>query len=338
MSEHEPTPGATGPSEAAIVVAEKVAYLRGLGGPGDEVVETHFAWVFLLGERALKLRKPVRRDTMDYSTIAARHADSEAEVRLNRRLARDVYLGTVPLVRAAGGRLGLGGDGEVIDWLVEMRRLDRRWMLDAALERGEASQRALERVADLLVAFYASAAPVCTGPGAFASRLATQVELNGAALRALDPSRAGALREKQRSVIASLAPTLDARAARGCVVEAHGDLRPEHILLAEPPAVIDCLEFDRDLRLLDRAEELCFLDLECARLGHPATGRWLLATCLARLADDAPPRLLDFYRSHRAATRAKLYAWRADEPDGGTPGEWRARASAYLDAALAAVR
>jgi aminoglycoside phosphotransferase family enzyme len=318
-------------------LADKVAFLRSLCGAGDEAIETHFAWVFLVGERALKLRKPVRRDTMDYGTIAARKADSEEEVRLNRRLARDVYLRTLPLVLGAGGQLALDGSGETVDWLVEMRRLDRRWMLDAALERGGASPRALQRVTDLLVAFYASAPPAVTQPGAPGRRLDAQVAANEAVLQTLDGRRAATLATGQRSLLSRCASELDSRAARGCIVEAHGDLRPEHILLSEPPAVIDCLEFDRELRILDRAEELCFLELECARLGHAATGRWLLQECLQRLSDDIGPPLLGFYRSHRAATRAKLYTWRAVEMDGGTPDEWRARASAYLETALATV-
>ena len=100
------------------------------------------------------------------------------------------------------------------------------------------------------------------------------------------------------------------------------------------PAIIDCLEFDRELRVLDRAEELSFLHLECTRLGHEATGRALLRGCLAQLADHATDALLHFYRSHRAATRAKIYVWRASEPDGGTPGEWLDRAGEYVRCAL----
>ena len=73
-------------------LAAKVAYLRSLCGRGDEVIETHFAWVFLIDDRAWKLRKPVRRDTMDYTTLEARRLDSLADVRLNRRLAPDIYL------------------------------------------------------------------------------------------------------------------------------------------------------------------------------------------------------------------------------------------------------
>ena len=317
-----------------IGLADKVAYLRNLCSAGDEAIETHFAWVFLVGERAFKLRKPVRRDTMDYGTLAARRTDSEAEVRLNRRLAPDIYLRTVALVVDRAGRFSIGGAGETVDWLVEMRRVDRRWMLDAALERGDAGAASLARVADLLAAFYAAAEPAITQPGLLGQRMHAQVDANHLVLRTLDDERAALLASRQHAILASLEVELDLRVKRGCVVEAHGDLRPEHILLSDPPAVIDCLEFDRNLRIQDRAEELCFLELECARLGHAPVGRWLLEECLRRLPDDASRTLLDYYRGHRSATRAKLYTWRVDEPDGGTPQEWRARAAQYLAIAL----
>jgi len=323
---------------ATITLARTVEHLRSLCGPGDDVIETHFALVFLVGERALKMRKPVRRDTMDYATLAARKHDSEEEVRLNRRLAPDVYLRTLPLVLDSTGRLSLGGAGEIVEWLVEMRRLDRSRMLDEALVRGEASAHALQRVVDLLAAFYASSEPALADPADFPLRLERQVRANHRVLEPLQPERAEPLLEMQCEFLVARRPLLESRVARGCVIEAHGDLRPEHILLAEPPAVIDCLEFDLQLRILDRAEELCFLALECARLGHADAGEWLLRQCLLRLSDDAPDGLLHFYRSHRAATRAKLYTWRAGEPDGGTPAQWRERATSYLDTALEEAR
>ena len=236
----------------------------------------------------------------------------------------------------AAGQFSIGGAGETVDWLVEMRRIDRRRMLDAALERGDAGAPALARVADLLAAFYAAAAPAITQPGLLGLRMHAQVDANHRVLRTLDDDRAALLAGRQHAILAGLEVELDLRVARGCVVEAHGDLRPEHILLSDPPAVIDCLEFDRNLRILDRAEELCFLELECALLGHAPVGRWLLEECLQRLSDDAPRALLDYYRGHRAATRAKLYTWRAGEPDGGTPEQWRARAAQYLATALEA--
>jgi aminoglycoside phosphotransferase family enzyme len=337
MSDQSARPRSTASATQGCTLADKVAWLRGRLGAGDEAIETHFAWVFLAGDRAWKLRKPVRRDPMDYSTLEARRRGSEAEVRLNRRLAPDVYLGMRPLTRAPGGRFAIGGEGAVVDWLVEMRRLDRHRMLDEMLARGQATRDDLERVAELLAGFYAREAPAVTDGATLGARLRAQVAANHRVLDTLDGTRAASLRDAQFAFLDERQDWLEARAAAGCVIEAHGDLRPEHILLDEPPAVIDCLEFDRNLRILDRAEELEFLAMECARLGHAPSGDDLARRCRARIGDDAPPALRHFYRSNRAATRAKLYTWRAGEPDGGTPAAWCSRARDYLARALESV-
>jgi len=334
MSEDAVIPNAAQRSEATVDLDAKVAYLQTLLGLGDEAIETHFAWVFLAGSRALKLRKPVRRDSMDYSTIAARRHDSEEEVRLNRRLAPHVYLGTLALTHDGSGRLAIGGTGEPVDWLVEMRRLDRARMLDALLARGAAPEVALARVVRLLAAFYAREAAAISDGATLDARLRRQVAANHQALQTLEPVASAQLRDSQLAFLGAHRAWIDSRAGSGCIVEAHGDLRPEHILVDDPPAVIDCLEFDRNLRILDRAEELAFLELECARLGHAAQGQWLLEECLDRLGDRIAKPMLSFYRSHRAATRAKLYAWRSLEADGGSPEDWRAKARNYLAGAL----
>ena len=330
MSDQGRTPQATAGSARECRLEDKVAWLRSRLGPGDEAIETHFAWVFLEGDRAWKLRKPVRRDTMDYGTLEARRIDSEEEVRLNRRLAPAVYLGARPLTLGASGQLAIGGAGEVVDWLVEMRRLDRSRMLDVMLASGRATPADLERVAARLAAFYAGEPPAVAAGAVLAARLEAQVRANHAVLAGLDEQAADALYRDQLDFLAGHRDWLATRASRGCVVEAHGDLRPEHVLLDDPPAVIDCLEFDRELRILDRAEELAFLELECGRLGAADVGRFIARTCLARLGDAVPAGLERFYRSHRAATRAKLYTWRASEPDGGSPEHWLATARAYL--------
>lgn len=314
----------------ACPLADKVAWLKSRQVAGDESIETHFAWVFLSSERAWKLRKPVRRDTMDYASLDARRRGAAAEVRLNRRLAPHVYLGTRALTLDAAGRFSIDGEGEVVDWLVEMRRLDRSRMLDVRLARGGVVAADLGRLVAQLASFYAAERPAVTDGAALVARLRTQVTANERVLETLDPDSARTLAEAQREFVAAHPDWLEARTAGGCVVEAHGDLRPEHILLDEPAAIIDCLEFDRNLRVLDRAEELEFLALECARLGHAVAGERIAADCLARLGDAVPPALQQFYRSHRAATRAKLYVWRTAENDGGNPRRWLATAREYL--------
>ena len=338
MSDQDRLPVAPNGTAGACPLADKVAWLRARLGAGDEAIETHFAWVFLAGRRAWKLRKPVRRDPMDYGTLDARRVGAEAEVRLNRRLAPDVYLGIRALTRSPDGRFAIDGEGDVVDWLVEMRRLDRQRMLDVMLERGRATPADLRRVTALLSAFYGREPPAVADGDSLARRLRSQVAANHPVIATLDGAGADALRDAQLAFLALRQDWLGARAHAGCIVEAHGDLRPEHILLDDPAAVIDCLEFDRNLRILDRAEELEFLALECARIGHATTGEWLVRDCLARLGDDVPPPLRTFYRSHRAATRAKLYVWRAGERDGDNAEQWFDTARRYLRVALEAAQ
>jgi len=334
MSDQDRLPRAPAGAARDCRLADKVAWMRRNLGADDEAIETHFAWVFLAGNRAWKLRKPVQRDPMDYRTLDARRRGADAEVRLNRRLAPGIYLGIRPLTRKASGELSIGGADEVVDWLVEMRRLDHGRMLDGMLASGRVTTQDLHRVAALLAAFYTREEAAVTDGAALEVRLRGQVAANHRVLVALDSASAGALQDAQLAFLGAHRDWLDARATRGCIVEAHGDLRPEHILLDDPPAVIDCLEFDRNLRILDRAEELEFLALECARIGHGATGEQIARECLARMDDAAPRQLQQFYRSHRAATRAKLYTWRANEPDNGRPAQWLATARDYLDLAL----
>ncbi len=141
---------------------EKVAFLRAPaaypGAPEEvRVEETHMSWVFLAGDRAYKLKKPVEYPFLDFSTLAAREADCRAGGRLNRRLAPDVYLGVVPLTAGDDGALALQGEGRVVDWLVTMRRLPGDRMLDAAIVSGAVTRRQIEDVADLLARFYGQA-------------------------------------------------------------------------------------------------------------------------------------------------------------------------------------
>ena len=122
--------------------------------------ETHMSWVFLVGDRVYKLKKPVRFPYLDFSTLARREAACRAEFSLNRRLAPDVYIAVIPLITSSLGLL-LGGEGRIVDWLVVMRRLDDRWALEQVVRehRLEASQ--LNRLISTLVRFYRRARPYC---------------------------------------------------------------------------------------------------------------------------------------------------------------------------------
>jgi aminoglycoside phosphotransferase family enzyme len=252
-----------------VPLADKVRFLASLGArPGQsepEVVETHMSWVFLAGDRVLKLKKPVRTSFLDYSTLAAREFHCREEVRLNRRLAPGVYLGVVPLLLGEAG-LSIGrakGDGMVVDWLVRMRRLPRERMLDAAVVAGAVSTSDIDRLGERLVEFFRAAAPVQIDGASYVERFAASQAANKAVLMRPD-FREEATRVALEAFDRALprhASALMRRAEDGHLREGHGDLRPEHVSLNGVPVVIDCLEFNRSLREVDPFDELAFLGL-----------------------------------------------------------------------------
>lgn len=320
-------------------LAAKVAFLRRADTHADrpshvDAIETHMSWVFVTSRFAYKMKKPIRRDTLDYSTLAARLLNCRREVELNRRLAPDVYLGVVPLTLEPGDVLHLGGDGTVVEWLVQMRRLAEERTLRHAIVTNAVEATAVQRAAARLVTFFRDAPIVPTEPNVYCRRLEKHVHDTRTLLRpaayGLAEARLDGLAARILDFISANPTLVGARAA--CVIEGHGDLRPEHIYLGEPPVVTDCLEFDRNLRLLDPLDELAFLAMECEMLGSPAVGDWLIDAY--RIANAAfAPVLVEFYKSCAALLRARLAAWHLDDPDVADPGKWRQRTRRYVDIA-----
>jgi aminoglycoside phosphotransferase family enzyme len=303
-----------------------------------ETIETHFAWVFIAGELVFKLKKPLRARDFDFTTLAARRANCELEVALNRRLAPSVYLGVVPLCMQTG-QLTLEGPGTPVEWLVKMRRLPRELALDHAAAAGAVPEARLRPLLAKLARFYAGTTRAPWDGAAYRAALDRDTEryareLASPALQ-LDTSRVAALAGRLRRFVATNAALLEARIEAGRVVDGHGDLRPEHVFLTPEPQVIDCLEFSAELRLQDSAAEAAFLALECERLKFAPLAARVLELYRDECRDDVPPKLLAFYRSRQTLIRALIAAWHLEA---GLPtaaaAQWRERAHWYLDAGL----
>jgi aminoglycoside phosphotransferase family enzyme len=322
-------------------LADKVAFLGRaanyrLSDTELALRETHMSWVFLAGDKVYKLKKPVRFPYLDFSTLARREAACRAELHLNRRLARDVYLDVQPLVRTERG-FAIGGSGEVVDWLVVMRRLDERSTLQNALIEGRVGRSELDRLISTLVSYYRTARRIYSSPGTQIG--AWQRSLNSNARILLDPKlglptgRIRRIDHIQRSFLMSCRDLLAKRARDRRIVDGHGDLRPEHVWLTDGIVIIDCLEFNAQLRFVDPFDEIAYLSLECERLG----ARWVGDYCRRKIAwglhDDPPEALYRFYRCHRAMLRARLAIAHLLEPNPRTPEKWPRLARAYLDIA-----
>jgi aminoglycoside phosphotransferase family enzyme len=324
----------------SVTTADKVAFLRrpdSYPQPVErvEVKETHMSWVFLTEDRVFKLKKPVRLPYLDFGTLEARRFYCEESLRLNRRLTEGVYLDVLPMTLEPDGGLAIDGRGTAVEWLVYMVRLPARRMLERRIEDGGRIEQEAAAAADLLAAFYRDAPAEPVTAAEHRQRLAADVHENAEALRearyGLDRSAVALLRQTLEGVLERRVALFAGRLEQGRVVEGHGDLRPEHVCLTEPPAVIDCLEFSRELRIVDAVDELAFLALECERLGGEVHDT-LFVPYRRETGDDPPAALIAFYKVHRAMLRAKLAVWHLDD-DPDRRDKWIGKAEAYLDLA-----
>jgi aminoglycoside phosphotransferase family enzyme len=335
-----PNAGASPPRAAdAPTLAAKVAFLSRPDSYPEpaariEAVETHMSWLFLSGQYAYKLKKPFHRETLDYRTAAARRRSCVGEVRLNQRLAPHVYLDVVALTLDAAGHMALGGPGRRIDWLVRMRRMPEALSLEQCLRSDTVAVEDVRRVVARLVRFFSTARRARWTPVAYRRRLVSAI--NRAAGELARPEFGLAIPEVEalaaalRHFVATRLDLLDARVQAGRIVDGHGDLRPEHIYLTDPPTIIDCIEFDRNLRLRDPADELSFLAMESDRLGRPALDGRLFSAWRELAGDDVPRVLVEFHKARNAFVRAQIAVWHMDDPAMTSRQRWIDRADDYL--------
>ena len=302
-----------------------------------EARETHMSWVFMTDHHAFKLKKPVKTSFLDFSTLERRKHFCEEEVRLNRDLAPGIYIGVVPLGqdRESGLRLA---EGEPVEYLVQMVRLPATATLEAAILDHRVEEQTIRNLARDLARFYRQAPTIEIEPSAYRRRLADDIAANAEAMLkpgyGLPTSQIEAIADALIGFISRLGEVLEKRAGERRIVDAHGDLRPEHIyFLPDRIVVIDRLEFNAAFRALDPVDELAYLAMECERAGVPAIGAWLFETYSAESGDQPSAELISFYMRARALLRAKLAIWHLDTPHPRTPEKWPLQARAYLDLA-----
>lgn len=296
-----------------------------------ELVETHASWLLLAGDFVYKIKKPLTLPFLDYGTLDKRRVCCEAELRLNRRFAADLYLNVVPIAGPPENPQ-IGGTGPIIEYALRMRRFAEAGRLDHLCARGQLRPQHVADLAAVIAAFHegAAAAPPATPFGQPAQVLA-QASENFAELRALLPGHAEQTRLARlaawtNSEFDRQAARFAARKAAGSVRECHGDLHLGNlVLIDERVRMFDCIEFSEDLRWIDVASEIAFTYIDLLDQHQPDLAGWLVNEWLSGTGDyDAVP-VLRFYAVYRALVRAKVTAIGAAQANGD-----RGRAQAYL--------
>ena len=313
------------------------------GGEAVERIETHASVVFLAGSRALKLKRAVRYDYLDFSTCDRRRAMCEAEVRINRRVAPAIYRGTLPVTRESDGSLRLGGAGPAVDWVVEMARFDQSRLFDRLSEDGKLDVAVMRPLATAVAGFHRTAERRTDWGGR--ESIARVIDGNASGFREhgaglLDQARCDLVIRESRLALDRAAPLLDRRRGEGFVRQCHGDLHLRNLVLLDGhPTLFDAIEFNEDLSCIDVLYDLAFLlmDLWRRRLPRHASAVWNGYLAETGDADGIP--LVPLFLSCRAAIRAKTSATASTlQANPARRGELEAASREYLDMALQLLR
>jgi aminoglycoside phosphotransferase family enzyme len=301
----------TAPEEAAQApVARFLASPEAHGGAPVEMVVTPISRLFLAGERAFKMKRAVRTNFLDFSTLAAREAMCRRELAVNAA-AGALYRGVVAVTRAGEG-FAIGGAGEPVEWLVEMARFDRAQEFDRLAARGALDRPTVEALADAVAALHA-AAPRAQGADGAAR---TRARIDQIAEATADASGGGldaaGWRDAALAEAARHARLLDARRRHGCVRRGHGDLHLGNVVLIDGrPTPFDAIEFNEDIATDDVLYDAAFTVMDLTARADEGLAGAFLSRYLTATRDYAGLALLPLFVSMRAAVRA-MVSWSAE--------------------------
>ena len=289
--------------------------------PADSVTvrQTHISIVFLGGDLAYKVKKPVKLPFLDFSTVQRRHFFCEEEVWINRPWAPDVYLGVVPVTHESGG-LQFEGNGPMVDWAVKMRRLPESATLKSRLQCGTLEPQDIVQTAQRIAAIHRQAHH-CVGEQAAEAQAEFRCQMRqnwdfarGLTPDVIDPQILQRIEWLSDEWLKRHDDTLRRRPGDGCIRELHGDLRLEHIFLfpeRTPPRdilIIDGIEFDSALRRIDVVADMAFLVMELGFAGRRDLAQVFADAYFEATGDNSGGSLLPLFAAYRSAVRAKVAA------------------------------
>lgn len=304
--------------------------------PADvTLVQTHISYVFLAGDHVYKVKKPVRFSFADFSTLERRRHFCHEEVRLNQRLAADVYLGVVTIRRCGDDyKLGADGDPDIAEYAVRMRRLPADRMLDQLLNRNAVTPEMIDAIAARLAEFHrradAGAEITANGDPAAIARVIEENHANARAFRGftVPADDDDAIQAFTRDFLRRHDALFRKRQAEHRIRDCHGDLHTEHICFADRLMIFDCIDFNPAFRYCDVASEIAFLAMDLDYHGHPELAVHFVSRYAAHADDPDLQHLVPFYQCQRAYIRGKVDSLKSAEPEVAPADAAAARRSA----------
>jgi len=303
-----------------------------------DLIETHISWVLICDRYVYKIKKPIQYSFLDFSTVQKRKYFCEREVELNRRLTDNIYLDVLPIREISGRFLMDGEAGDVIEYAVRMRKMDRDKQMDVLLVNNKVTTTDIRNLAERIAAFHKNTDIVYqknfldvqekfNDLGAEKDFLHEYLNKNNYTIicQAIDTSNVFIERNKKL-----LADRLKAGFFRNC----HGDLHTRNIFLLPSPQPFDCIEFNDDYRQIDVLNEVAFLCMDLDAFGRQDLSDIFINSynnLFPSMKTDEDRRLFVYYKGYRSNIRAKVNSLRAREAGNDADRKLRlAEADKYL--------
>jgi len=284
-----------------------------------ELTQTQMSFVFLTGEYVYKIKKPVNLGYLDYTTLEKRHFFCEQELKLNRRLAPDVYLEVVPIVKT-GERIRIDGTGETIEYAVKMKQLPRERTMDKLLNLNQVTEEMVVAIAEKVAAFHSNAqtSPDISDFGKLEAILVntdenfTQTEKYiGVAITSQQYQH---IKSYTDSFVEQNKALFHKRVTDNRIRDCHGDLHAAHVCFSDGIQIFDCIEFNDRFRYCDVASEVAFLAMDLDHYQRADLSHAFVISYIRFSHDEELAKLLNFYKCYRAYVRGKVACFMLDDP------------------------
>jgi uncharacterized protein len=284
-----------------------------------ELIQTQMSFIFIAGDFAYKLKKPVNLGYLDYTTLEKRRFYCERELELNQRLCPETYISVLAITQK-NNTISFEKDGNIIDYVLKMRVLPRNQMLNVLLEKDLVSSEMMSRLAHKLSSFHqrAETGEVISTFGDITSiTYNTEENFNQTEKsigRTISERKYQRIREYTRRFLSENSPLFTSRVQAGKIRDCHGDLHAAHICFVNDICIYDCIEFNDRFRYGDIASEISFLAMDIDHYGRADISSDFVNYYVNYSGDTDLNRLLSFYKCYRAYVRGKVESFKLDDP------------------------
>jgi len=284
-----------------------------------KILQTHISYVALTGRYAYKIKKPVNFGFLDFSTLEKRKFFCEEELRLNKRLCPEIYLGVLPITKQ-DHKLHVNGKGEIIEYTLKMKEFSQDTIMTHLLQKGKITEKTMDELCDILVDFYSK--DIRTNEkdsyGAAAS-VKKNIDENFEQTRdmvgvTIDKDMYEMLQTANQKFFSQHKAIFEQRIQDGRIHDCHGDLHSGNIVVDKKINIFDCIEFNNRFRYCDVASDIGFLAMDLDYLNHPYLSSYLIIDYVRKSGDTDIFSVLNFYKSYRAYVRGKVIGFQLNDP------------------------